>query len=72
MAWLGVAIRDGVTHCMTGVRCPNVTPPPPRLQHLNPIHPESKLSDLEMDFLARLQSNKRLFDIGSIIDYISS
>lgn len=58
MAWLGVAIRDGVTNCMTGVRYPNVTPPPPRLQHLNPIHPES--SDLEIDFLVRLQPNKRL------------
>lgn len=55
MAWLGVAIRDGVTNCVTGVRYPNVTPPPPRLQHLNP-----ESSDLEMDFLARLQPNKRL------------
>lgn len=46
----GVASRDGVTNCMTGARCPNGTSPPPRLQHLNLVHPESKLSDRETYF----------------------
>lgn len=46
----GVANRDGVTNCMTGARCPNGTSPPPRLQHLNLVHPASKLSDREMYF----------------------
>lgn len=62
---------DGITNCMTGARCPNGTSPPPCLQHLNPMHSESRFNNRDMYFwsvYSKIAAGSTSADIGSILD----